>query len=195
MSTKPDILGLATRFSGLAPDAVLLDHDYDDVLLNLDPTEFLVEVRLLEHDAATNTFAVPDTAIRILAAWYDDHQLSPETMTSLEAVSARWRDTVGTPAAYVTETEGDRFFRLYPSPDAASKPFSFIHGLPFGQDFPRYAAAVAVTETRTQVADWLDLPIALAMLAKHFTREERYRDPLFATTVRRVADRLLAMVS
>lgn len=195
MSFKVDVLQLAQDYAGTVPDLPLMDHDYDDVLLALDPTELLVAMTMQEHDAGNNTFRVPHPAIRLLGVWYGEHELAMTTAQQLEATQWDWRTREGTPHAAVTETEGDRMFRLFPSPDAQSQEFSFVHGLPFGVDFPGYCVIAAYTEVRDEIPNWLDLPVALAVLARAFAREERYRDPTFASIVRKLSERILLLVS
>lgn len=193
MSTRPVILATAQAFAGGIADPVTLDEDYADVLEALDPTELLVDIRLLEHqdDAA---FAVPNSAFRILGVWYDDRQLAATDMRQLESATPWWRDAVGVPRAFIVETEGDRLFRLYPAPDAPSDELSFPHGLPFGVDYPQNIVPVAYTETRDHLPDWMDLLVAFAMLSREFARESRHRDATFASAVRKLADRCLNMV-
>ncbi len=50
------------------------------------------------------------------------------------------------------------------------------------------------TETRDGYPEWLNLPLALLVLAREFARESDHRDPAFSTACAQLGKVALAMV-
>lgn len=177
--SRNSVLSLVNDLSRGLADQGICGHYYDDIVHEIGQRPIFTRATLVAVDGATATFALPDTAIRLLYVLYDDRILAPASLRELEAVNPHWRDERGTPIAYVTERENARSFRLYPVPDVASKSFIFLTGLPFGRDYPELAVVIVHTEDR-ELPDWLDLPVALDILGREFGRESDHRDPAFA---------------
>lgn len=192
---KADVLALASDLSVGQGDAATPPAIYDEVVLALRARPLLVGFTLLEHDADNAIYDAPEAALELLAVIYDDRQLAQMDADAMESVQINWRDRRGAPQAFVTETEGDRRFRLYPVPDTASATASFVTGLPFGVDYPGYSIAVLATEARLDLPAWLELPVALDLLGREFSRESGHRDPIFAGACAQLAALLLDMVS
>lgn len=192
---KEDVLTLAQDLSLQQGDPATASALYDEAVLALHGRPLLVGMTFLEHDAENSVYDVPDAALELLAVFYDDRQLSSMTRQAIESIQPDWRDRRGPPRAFVTETEGDRRFRLWPVPDTASTPESFVFGEPFGRDYPGYILVVLATEARRDVPAWLELPLALEVLGREFARESNHRDPVFAGACAELAVLLLEAVS
>lgn len=189
------MLTLASDLALGQGDPATADALYGEIVLSLRARQLLVSVTLLEHDAENPLYDAPEAALELLAVIYDDRQLSHMPTGAIESVQVNWRDLRGSPLAFVTETEGDRRFRLYPVPDTASTPATFSTGIPFGTDYPGYILAVIATEARRDLPAWLELPVALELVGREFSRESAHRDTVFAGACAELASRLLDVVS
>ena len=177
---KADVLQLVQDLSTNMADPVTCDRYYRDVVIDLGQRELLTTFTLIQHGIDLGNYDAPDSTLKILAVLYGDTQLSGESQKTIESVDPFWRQALGFPAAFVTETEGDMRFYLYPTPDAPSQDFSFVHGAPMGADFPANAIGIIFNELRTDLPVWLELPVALLILAREFNRESTHRDPAYA---------------
>jgi len=177
---KSDVLQLVSDLSGGLADATVADRLYREIVMDWGQHEWLVSASQVTVDGVTAQYDAPPATLRILAVIFGDTVLSHTTRRALEAVDPVWRQTTGYPRAWVTETEGDRRFRLYPYPDVASTPMMVVTGALFGADWPPDSIAVIYTENRRDVLDWLQLPLALAILAREFVRESDHQSLGFA---------------
>ena len=180
---------------GLA-DQTACDRFYDECVLSLHQHgEWCTEASLVATTDGTATYTIPAAAGRVLAAFYDDQQLSLESAQGMERVLPAWRDEQGGVQALVVDGESDRTFRLWRTPEADSRDFSFIFGSPLGLDFPGYAVVIVHTDVRADQPAYLELPIAFFVLEREFLRESDHRDPDFAQACREMGEQLLAMVA
>lgn len=192
---KADVLQLVSDLSGGLADPFTSEELYREAVLGIEAQQLLVSLRLFSHDT-TADYDAPPPAVRILAVFYDDRELSRESADSLQSLQPDWRDRIGMPVCYVLDSEGDRRFRFFPRPQESSKDLSFPTGTPFGADFPGYAGAMLYTEARQDVPPWLELPLALLILAREFAREStEHRDLAFADGCGKLAARLLGWVA
>lgn len=180
MSAKSQVLGLAQALANDQCDPQTIADYFEDVLQELNAQPWLTQATLLTSAEAQPVFNPPPAHVRTLSVIYDDRTLTRATLRELEWVDVQWRDRVGQPQAYVTDEQTTNTFRLYPLPDLPSQPYIFFLGAPLGRNYPTYSVVLIHTETRQTIPDWLDLPVALAVLARDFARESKYRDPAFA---------------
>jgi len=151
-------------------------------------------VQLLESVRGDGEYRTPLDEGAIHAIFYDDVQLSPTRLQSLEAVDADWRSVIGRPNSYIREDQNAHEFRVYPVPDESSVDFSFLFGSPLGHDFPARSLGIVQGEHRDDLPAWLDVPLALQILAREYARESDHRDPAFAKACKDLGDHLLALV-
>lgn len=184
--SKARVLDLVATLGRGQADPTNAERDYRDVVFDAGRFELATEVTLIPAAAGTAQYVLPAGAVRLLGVFYDDVALLPVSLAELEAVNPQWRDEVGAPVAYVTETETVQTFRLYPVPDIDSKSFVPVVGEPLGLDFPESNLAVVHTEVRDDLPDWTDLVFAFGVLTREFSRESAHRDTEFAAACQQV---------
>ena len=191
---KVDVLQLVTDFSRGQADVTTVERYYRDIVYLLGRRALLTQASLVASSPGATSYAMPSSAIDLMAVFYDATQLFPASRRELEWENQNWRDEEGPPQAYITEGETERTIRPYPKPVISSKDFIFLFGSPFGKDFPAYSISMIHTETRTDVPVWLELPLALFILGAEFKRESAHKDPDFSQACELVANSLLEMV-
>lgn len=167
-------------------DTTRTQQEFDETVEHLARAGLWVEVSLVPLTAGTHLYTLPDNALVLLHAFYDDRQLDRERVEDMDIMPG-WRDHRGAPLAYVQADEADRTFRLYPIPTVASKAYVPLYGEPLGRDYPSYTAAVLTTYRRTSFQPWLGMYAALKVSALEFTRDGKQRDEPFAKACADVA--------
>lgn len=194
--SKASVLSLVDNLSANQAEHPAVERFYLEVVQTFAREPWIVAVTVLATQAGTSQYVLPDSLVKILAIFYDDRVLDRLDQVTAESMphGQYWRDAIGIPLAYVVEDETAKTFRLYPKPAASSKDFTFLVGAPLGADYPEYACALIATEVRDDLPDWLDLPLALLVCEREFSRESTHRDDAFAQTCRAIANVLLGMV-
>lgn len=192
--SKVATLQIVSDVSFAQDDTVLSSKFYDDVILDLSKEQWFVQLTILPGIANQATYTLPDEAINLLSVFYDDRILFPATERELEVDDPNWRDIGGTPIAFTAKNEQDRTFRLYPTPDIPGKDFIFFLGSPLGANFPAYSVAVLHTKTVLDVPEWLNLPVAFAILEKEFSRESSHRDAEFSRICSQISKLLFSFL-
>lgn len=191
---KVDVLSLVAELSQGAADVTLTQTYYTDAINTLSNRGFFTETRILDRNEDGVTYTKDDDMNRILEIFFGDTALSVAGIQDLLAFQSNWREKVGQPFAFTYQSEDAGTFRLYPTPTTEAGPNSFITGAPDGEDLPNYAVLTICTTRRENVQDWLDLPIALMILAKEFNRESNHTDKKFAALADQLAQTLLEVI-
>jgi hypothetical protein len=177
--SRADVLVLVQLLSPGLADPIVCNGLYDETVEMLAAsTEHLVRSDLLPVNAQQATFQLQDDMIGLLHVAFGGRQLSLAMAKELEALTPAWRDKVGPPTSYIEETEADRVFRVYPKPIAPSGAFSFPHGTPMGDDYPTDAVHVLTTDRRDDLPVILELPVALLILEREYTRASNHSNQL-----------------
>ena len=176
-------------------DAIIAGRFYDDVVYQMGAEMLLTQATLVEVDRADATAELPDTVLKVLHVFWDDIELSEESLTTLEWVDPFWKDRESTPSGYVTLGESEGTLRLYPAPEVSSADFTFAFGAPFGVGFPAYSLLVIHTEKRENVPAWLEMIVALQILVYEYGRESNHRDTQFAAACGTLGQMLRGMVN
>lgn len=192
--SQSDVLSLCQELCTNQADATAIIKYYDEIVADLGRGEWLIVAEILSTTADTFEYDPPSNIADLKAVLYDDRWLYKENLRALEAVNPHWRDERGTPRAYVLEDESNHKFRLYPKPDRNSKDFVPIFGSPLGLDFPEYSVVVLMTELRTDLPPWLEMPVAWEILAREFARESDHMDLSFAKIAKQISQKMLEMV-
>lgn len=152
------------------------DRFFDAVMRDLAWTTALIEISTESISSGQTSVTLPTLAMKIVAVFFEDRQLDPISLRSLESFDPQWRDRRGEPVGYVTEGEGTRTYRLYPVPD--------------------YPGTLTLFHTQLQVAvpQWLELPLAYEILSREFSRESNHRDDTMAQMCEQMSTLLLSMV-
>lgn len=188
------MLALVNEFAFGLEGSPQVDGFYDDLMADAARWGVSTSVQLIPTTRGNGEYSMPDTEGRRCMLFYDDVQLSMIGIRDLVAVNPDWRDERGRPDAYVTQGEDEHDVLLYPVPDVNSKDFVFLLGSPMGRDFPDRALGVVMGERRQDLPSWMDVPLALAVLAREYERESDHRDVAFAAACRQMSSTLLALV-
>lgn len=191
---KAETIALANALGLNLADPALFDRYYKETIFVYGSTTIMTDVAIVPSSHTVGQYTVPEEVDNILAVIYDDKILRQEAIFALNYTDPNWRDRLGTPICYVREQETDYNIRLYPRPEIAMRPPSFITGSPMGTDYPGYAIAIFHTEHREDVPLKAELPTALNTVALEFERESSHRDLQFATRARQLADLMLRML-
>ena len=189
--SKANVESLVSSMSLEQNEAGTTESGYRSTMQELGRMPLFTDVRLLEMTPDTAQYTIPDDIGLILEAFYDSDIIFRESLSSMNTHNRNWRDLKGTPEFYVSESETAKTFRLVPSPQVASKDFSFLLGEPLGRDFPEYSVGLIHTKIQADNPDWMDLPVALKVTAKEFSKESKYADPEFASLCDQLADLML----
>lgn len=179
MSGRADILALAQTLGLASLDPVMLDRYYTEALVALGETDVQLDVRLIPVIAGQPRYRVSDTApdvIHIGAVFFGPRELTEATLASMEGASRFWQTLTGTPRAFVTEHEDHHVVRLVPTPDASSVP-AVLAPDPFGLNYPPDYLVALIGDDDESAAPWLDLPLALSIMARELARSSSHRDP------------------
>lgn len=170
------IVTLASDLSIGEIDLHTFDTFFDAVMRDLAWTTALIEISTESISSGQTSVTLPTLAMKIVAVFFEDRQLDPISLRSLESFDPQWRDRRGEPVGYVTEGEGTRTYRLYPVPD--------------------YPGTLTLFHTQLQVAvpQWLELPLAYEILSREFSRESNHRDDTMAQMCEQMSTLLLSMV-
>ena len=192
---RADIIAFAQVLAAGLADEVQLDRFLDDAIRELGhSTDHLSNLSLVTGVAAQSVYSAPAPAVRVLAVYYGQSELYAETYAGLASAAGQdWRATTGEPVSYTTIDTDDRSVRLFPVPVLPGESFVPLSGL-FGAAYPDYNVFFAHTEERTEVPEYLELYLALAILAREFARDSTHQDYAFAGAAKMLASIALAAV-
>lgn len=175
---KADVLALVDFFL-LKPDNTgQADEFYEDVIRELGFKEFLTGLRTQEIFRDQDSYTIATDTVRVLES-YTQHKgrLDPVPVRSLRAAhGADWRLRRGSPVHVTRGDESSNVVRLFPIPDDDDT-LTFIR-----------------TETPDCLPYWLELPIALEIVARLLVQEAPNQDENVATQAKRLALLLLTML-
>lgn len=192
--SKADILQLVDDLSQGQAEASTAESYYDDITNELAHKQVLTNVTLLTAAAGDTSFTEPETSADVLAVFWGDRQLTEAKRQELEWSTPEWRSREGAPQAWITENEAEQTFRLYPFPNIPSDTLVPILGDPLGAGYADHSVAVLYTENREDLPTYLNLPVALDILAREFSRESGHKQLEFAQACSSLANILYAMV-
>ncbi len=196
---KADVIALAEDFAGLRSDAATLsdataiDRYYGDVVRELGLTaESACNAAFVAVVDGTATYALPSTAVHLMALLYDDTDLRVTMRRALEAYEHDWRTRKGRPRAYLNQDEDVRTFRIVPVPDRSGDTIG--GSTPFTGTFPGNNLTFLFTENVTDVLPWDELWTALDVTSREFSRESDHFDPVLADTFLKLASVIRQML-
>lgn len=179
-TSKTSILTLAAWIGANRGDATEMDRLFGEVEIELaqDPRWFMLAKTTA---SATTDETITLTTARALAAiFYNGRQLQEVTREDLMARNRHWRDEVGPATVYLREDVNNETLRFYPR-RVNSAETSMIDYL-------------TVEPTTTAIPIVLELPMALFVVAREFSRESNHRDLVFAKECNALGNTLLGML-
>lgn len=193
---KGDVLALVQALSVGQADATLADRYYQEVIDQWGPSFRLSDAALITLSAAAGEFTLPDDFRTLRALIWDETELGHLTLRELESLDPEWRLRKGSPTSWTDEAEPAKTISLYPSPFTKSDPFTgFPPGPPLGSSYPLYSVVAIGSETRQDVPQYFELPLALLILEREYLRESPHKDLELASAWGDVGRLLLSMVS
>lgn len=173
--SKAGALQFVTDLSLGQIDSSVSDKFFDDVIFDLSKDRWFTAT--LDADISENQelFSLTDNVIGVIAVFFDGRILFEASERELEFQSPHWRSEKGLPVAYSAENEDDRSFRFYKMPDFAGK-LTILH-----------------TEKVSEIPDWMELPVAFAILKKEFSRESSHQDFLFSDLCGQLSELLFSL--
>jgi hypothetical protein len=195
--SKLSVLSLAKRLSSNLADDQQIERYYDEVVLDLGKLPILVKATIIAvgPDASGPPYDLPEEVIEPLQWYYDDTMLPVATSLELQQFNLDHQALKGKPLVVDLDMEqSTRQFSLVPDPTVPSEAPNFFFGRPFGVDYPHHAVVLIHTENKAHVPRWLELPVALFILAREFSRESNHTDLAFAAQCARLAQALMRMV-
>lgn len=193
---RGNVLALVQLLANNSADPALIQSYYDaEVIVLAQDDEWLTQATALSFNENTSVVSLPLTLINILDIFYDDQRMSEMSLRDLQnTYGPEWRNMAGKPEAYTLESQTTKTIEICPVPDATSPAIIPIHGLPLGWDYAPYNGAVIHTETRNDVPEYLEMPLALRILAREFARESDHMDLALAASAGQLAVLLLEMM-
>ena len=184
--SKADVLSLVQTFALDQADTGLIDRFYDDTVISLSEQPLLVQAELVPVTLNQATFTLPASALTLHWCFYMNRQLDYMDLIDLEVLSPQWRDHIGVPVAYTSESEDETVFRLYPRPAVPSTAYDVLLGPPFGAGFPSGQVFIVYSHG-AEVPRWLELAVTLRILTWEFSRESSHKDAAFVRACQRLA--------
>lgn len=168
---------------------------YTYALDSLEKVGWLTTTGLIAVTARQSVVTLASGAVRLLHLFYDNRQLFRETLAGLRDIGGpRWRDTIGTPIAFIEGTQLDRQFVPYPRPDIASGAAVYPNSEPLGRDYP-VGMFVTITSDRDDPPTWLDVPCALLMVAHARRLESPTQDLEMAAVCEELAQLFVGIIA
>jgi len=185
MSNQAQNVELANFLALTSMTDTQLDAYYVESVLALQDSQVQVAASIIEVGSGVFVYDWPEDCIRILTAFYANKELTRAPVHQLDLQQRDWRSETGIPVHYVLNHEAERTVRLYPIPLLDGDPVPFPTD--FGSSYPDGNLVLLYVTDNLDVPDWLDLPIACAILAKEFSRESSHCDKKAAELYLRLA--------
>jgi hypothetical protein len=187
------VLALCDLLSNYTADDTVITNIYDDIIESWAALEILTVANVLSVAAGQATVTLPPSLLSVLSFIYDSNDLDLMEQRELESLDPGWRNRVGRPRAVSIQSETPRTLRLYPTPGLPSGPDLGIFGEPLGRDYPPYSMVLIGAERRDNLPVQFELPMALLILQREFSRESDHNDADFAALCGQMGQTLLAM--
>ena len=186
---KVEVIALAQMLAGDLGEEPVMNRFYDEGILTLSDLDVTMETHIINVTAGVASYPYPTNTMRVITAFFNSRELIRTTLNALERDNRTWSAVTGTPVTWFEINEPERSLRLYPTPDATTAGWWPAIGEPLGLDYPTDALVVLTAEDEV-APPWLDLPLALSVLAEEFRRESDHRDVVLANIAARLAKTL-----
>jgi len=192
-TTKPEVLALVDLLSNGQADDAVAPQLYDDIVQSWAALGILTVAITESMTAGQRTLTLNPFQLTVDRFIYDNLELGQLALRELESLDPGWRNRRGTPHSYTIEALPARVLALYPAPLLASLPDLGTFGEPLGRDFPPYTAVIIGSEYRQAVPIQFELPLALLIMEREFSRESDHTDIEFAAWCKKLGGDLLKM--
>lgn len=178
--SRASVIALAQALANDQADPTSLERYYDDAVTDLAQSTMWMVLEIVTGTPGVAIYDRPARVADLVTVFYDDTMLSLATHREMDALSPEWRTHVGRPTAYLYEDISYTQVQVYPIPTDTGTPVIPVHGAPFGLDYPVGSLAILATARMDDMPVWMDLPLALALLQREYSRPSPHMDPGFA---------------
>lgn len=193
--SRAHVLHLAAVLANQQASPLALERYYDDVVTDLAQAAMWMVLEVVPTTPGRAIYDRPARVADLVTVFYDDTMLSLATHREMDAVSPDWRLHTGRPTAYLFEDVSYDMFQVYPIPvDGGETATVPVHGAPFGLDYPVGSLALLATAKVADMPVWMDLPLALSLLVREYSRPSPHMDPGFAEGCKSLGTLLASMV-
>lgn len=189
---KADVLALVATLSNGQADQSLASSFYDDLVSVQDGWH--TTATPIKFTANTSTVALPGKLLTLLQLIYDNDVISQLSLRELESIKYGWRSVGGRPISYTFQAESAKFVEVFPVPQTTSPAIIPVHGLPAGQDYTPGNGIAIYDQQVTDILPYLNLPFALKILEREYSRESDHMSMDFAAAAGSLGDTLLEML-
>lgn len=163
-------------------DADEIDRFFDETMIELshDPRMWVFFKSTTGMTVAADYIEFP-AAYHVTTLFYKGRELTEVIQTELDSSNHYWRAETGTPIVYTKDLIDNRRFRIYPKDSGAYVAGDITY---------LYAAA-----TTSNIPEILEVPLALFILAREFSRESNHRDTAFSQACNKLGNEILEMVA
>ena len=191
--SQADVLNIVAELSNGQADPILASGFYADAINELADRHFLTTTALAGYTEGGTELFLPLDVRELLGVIYADAQIDEMTLRQLEHVDSRWRERLGKPRGFTTETETAKTVALFPTPDVNSSPS--VSGPPLGTGYPPFNGVLFYSGFRDPVPQQLELIIAFWILAREYSRESNHQNADWTAFAQNMVDLLLEMFS
>jgi hypothetical protein len=189
---KADCIALVATLSNNQADPNLASSFYDDLVSS--QAGWHTTATPITFTAQTSTVPLPPDLLSLLQLIYDNDVLSQNSLRELEAIKYGWRSVSGRPIAFTFQAEPAKVAEVFPVPPTTSPLIIPVHGLPVGQDYAPGNGIAIYDQQVVDILPYLNLPFALKILAREYSRESDHMSADFAAAAGALGDMLLGML-
>lgn len=185
--SQAETLALVQTLSNGQADAALCANFYADVVSTLGDWHTTAVPISVTANSALITFDAG--LLDLIQLIYDNEVISRLGLRELEGIRFGWRNSPGRPIAYTLEAETTKTAELFPVPQWPS-PVPGPPPISPSQFSPGNVIAIYGQQV-TDCLEYLNLPVALKVLQREFSRESNHQSMDFANAAGMIADMLL----
>lgn len=194
---KADVLALVSMLSDSTSSSTQVSNYYNDVVFEMAdgvfPGPSLTNASFVAVVEGTANYTYPAALVRLIAVLYDARDLVRESQRGAELFNRDWRGDFARPVAYVLNDEDLRTLSLIPVPDTSGQTIGVL--TPFSATFPAENLTFIFTEERDDVHLDEELPLALEILGREWSRDSDHHDAQAAEIAKKLSGLLFGLVN
>lgn len=170
-----NVQALVTNLTNGEADVAEMPRLYDDVIMRL--AGLPVFVRLSTSVApVAGKVSLSHGDIQLLLAFHNNIQLGELSIREADWLLPNWRGATGTPYNFVRESMGSQQIQLVPAPTANN-------------------SATLTSYNPETLPVWMQLPVALLIIADEYQRESPHQKLMLANAARSLGNFLIACIT
>lgn len=169
-----NVASIIANLSNNEADATETARFYVDVLALLATYPLLVKSAAVTQ--TSGAVPQPADAVAVHAAFWNNYQLGELSIREADWLAPDWREATGTPYSFVRESLAGTTLQLVPAPTSGT-----------GNEIYSY--------TTDTLPTWLQMPVALLVLALEYERESDHQNLPLAGACRSLGMFMLAIIA